>query len=100
MLPGRLHRIGQELCSGVAEVLGDPCAVGHLESDSHRPRNASSHLDLVDRSGLPLVLTAGGPGTATETLMTEFLISPTFGQPASFIDPRRAMLSVRLNLGR
>ena len=37
---------------------------------------------------------------ATETLMTERLFSPTFGQPASFIDPRRAMISVRVNLGR
>jgi hypothetical protein len=26
--------------------------------------------------------------------------SPTFGQPVSFVDPRRAMLGVRLNLGR
>jgi hypothetical protein len=37
---------------------------------------------------------------ATETLMTETQFSPTFGQPASFIDPRRAMLSVRVNIGR
>ena len=36
----------------------------------------------------------------TETLMTEAQISPTFGQPASFIEPRRAMLGIRLNLGR
>jgi len=37
---------------------------------------------------------------ATEPLATETLISPTFGRPATFIDPRRAMVSVRLNLGR
>jgi len=37
---------------------------------------------------------------ATETLMTEMVLSPTFGQPVSFVDPRRAMISVRLNLGR
>ncbi len=37
---------------------------------------------------------------ATETQMTETVFSPTFGQPASFVDPRRAMLGVRLNLGR
>jgi hypothetical protein len=37
---------------------------------------------------------------ATETLMTETAFSPTFGQPVSFVDPRRAMLGVRLNLGR
>ena len=36
---------------------------------------------------------------ATETLMTETVFSPTFGQPVSFVDPRRAMIGVRLNLG-
>ena len=36
---------------------------------------------------------------ATETLMTESVFSPTFGQPVSFVDPRRAMIGVRLNLG-
>ena len=37
---------------------------------------------------------------ATETLMTETVFSPTFGQPVSFVDPRRAMIGIRLNLGR
>jgi carboxypeptidase family protein len=37
---------------------------------------------------------------ATETLATETSISPTFGRPATFMDPRRAMVGVRLNLGR
>ena len=38
--------------------------------------------------------------TAEEGLATDNLFSPNFGQPNSFIDPRRAMLGVRLNLGR
>jgi hypothetical protein len=38
--------------------------------------------------------------TAEESLASEVLGAATFGQPNSFIDPRRAMLSVRLNLGR
>jgi hypothetical protein len=38
--------------------------------------------------------------TAEESLATDNLFSPTFGQPVAFIDPRRAMLGVRLNLGR
>jgi hypothetical protein len=39
--------------------------------------------------------------TAEESLVTDNLFSPTtFGQPNVFIDPRRAMVSVRLNLGR
>jgi hypothetical protein len=37
---------------------------------------------------------------ATETLMTETVFSPTFGQPVSFVDPRRAMLGVRVSMGR
>jgi hypothetical protein len=39
-------------------------------------------------------------GLATETMMTETVFSPTFGQPVSFVDPRRVMLGVRLTLGR
>jgi hypothetical protein len=38
--------------------------------------------------------------TAEEGLATDNLLSPNFGQPTVFVDPRRAMLSVRLNLGR
>lgn len=37
---------------------------------------------------------------AEESLASEVLGATTFGQPNSFIDPRRGMLSVRLNLGR
>jgi hypothetical protein len=38
--------------------------------------------------------------TAEEGIATDNVFSPTFGQPVAFIDPRRAMLAVRLNLGR
>ena len=38
--------------------------------------------------------------TAEEDLATDNLFSPNFGQPSIFIDPRRAMMGVRLNLGR
>ena len=37
---------------------------------------------------------------ASETLATETALSPTFGLPATFVDPRRAMIGVRVNLGR
>ena len=49
---------------------------------------------------LNLVNDAAEESLATETQMTETVISPTFRQPVSFVDPRRAMLGVRLNLGR
>jgi hypothetical protein len=38
--------------------------------------------------------------TAEEALATDNFYSPNFGLPSVFIDPRRAMLGVRLNLGR
>jgi hypothetical protein len=38
--------------------------------------------------------------TAAESLATDNLFSPRFGQPTVFMDPRRAMISARVNLGR
>lgn len=36
----------------------------------------------------------------SEVQMTETAISQTFAKPASFVDPRRLMLGVRLNFGQ
>ena len=36
---------------------------------------------------------------AAEGLATDNLFSPNFGQPTVFMDPRRVMLGVRLNVG-
>jgi len=38
--------------------------------------------------------------TAEERLATDNIASTTFGQPTAFVDPRRVMLGVKLNLGR
>jgi hypothetical protein len=38
--------------------------------------------------------------TAEEGLVSENLFSPNFGLPTTFVDPRRAMLGLRLNLAR
>jgi hypothetical protein len=38
--------------------------------------------------------------TAEESLVSDNLFSSTFGQPNLFVNPRRAMAGVRLNLGR
>jgi hypothetical protein len=38
--------------------------------------------------------------TAEEALVSDNRFAATFGAPRLFIDPRRAMLGVRLNLGR
>ena len=37
--------------------------------------------------------------TGEEALRSDVFSAQTFGQPAVFMDPRRAMISVRLNLG-
>ena len=38
--------------------------------------------------------------TAEEAVASDNLSSMTFGRPTQFIDPRRAMLGVRVNFGR
>ena len=38
--------------------------------------------------------------TAEEGLVSENLFSPNFGLPTTFVDPRRAMVGLRVNLGR
>jgi hypothetical protein len=38
--------------------------------------------------------------TAEESLATDNIASPNFGRPTVFVDPRRAMVAIRLNLGR
>ena len=38
--------------------------------------------------------------TAEEEIATDNAFSPSLGQPTRFVDPRRAMIGVRLNLGR
>jgi len=81
-----------------------------LETRGSRRLSSQSLLDL--RVSRPIAF--GGLGrvdlifdvlnalndTAEEELGTDNLFSPTFGQPTVFIDPRRAMISVRVNLGR
>jgi hypothetical protein len=37
---------------------------------------------------------------AEEALATDNLASANFGKPTTFVDPRRAMISVRMNVGR
>ena len=50
---------------------------------------------------LNLLDDAAEEGLATDVLATETLTAnPGFGQATAFVDPRRAMLGVKLNLGR
>ena len=81
-----------------------------LEPRGSRRLSAQSLLDLR----LSRTIAAGGIGriellvdllnvlndNAEEGIATDNLFSPNFGQSSVFIDPRRAMVSMRLNLGR
>ncbi len=80
-----------------------------IETRGSRRLSSQTLLDLRVSKMLPLgatrrvellfdVLNALN-STAEESLATDNLFSPTFGQPTVFVDPRRAMVSVRLNLG-
>ena len=61
--------------------------------------NMLTPTDRLDRELLLDVLNALND-TAEEGLATDNFYSPNFGRASAFVDPRRAMLSVRLNLGR
>lgn len=81
-----------------------------LETRGSRRLSAQSILDIRISRPIPI----GGVGrvellvdvlnalndTAAEALATDNFFSPNFGRPAVFMDPRRAMIGVRLNLGR
>ena len=81
-----------------------------LEARGARRLSSQTLLDLrVSRT-----IRAGGLGrvellfdvlnalndTAEEAIASDNLFSPNVGQPTAFVDPRRAMVGVRLNLGR
>ena len=61
--------------------------VGRRAHDEQWPRVCSSPICIL-------------PFECCVALATDNQFSPTFGQPTLFMDPRRAMISVRLNLGR
>ena len=74
-----------------AAVVADARGPARVEDDLDRrlERASSCSLDVFNLLN----------DTAEESLASDNLISPNFGQPNVFVDPRRAMLGVRLNLG-
>lgn len=88
-------------------ILLEPRGSRRLSSQTLLDIRLSWAVFLGERGRIELLLDvlnllndAAEEGLATETQMTETLFSPTFGQPVSFVDPRRAMLGVRLTLGQ
>jgi hypothetical protein len=81
-----------------------------LETRGSRRLSAQSLLDLrlsrtiafssMGRVELSLDVLNALNDTAEEGIATDNLVSANFGQPTVFVDPRRAMVSVRVALGR
>jgi hypothetical protein len=83
-------------------ILIDPRGSYRLSTESVLDLRLSRRIPLGRLGGIELLLDVLNAlnNTAAEGVATDNAFSPNFGQPSVFVDPRRVMLSVRLNLGR
>jgi hypothetical protein len=95
------------LPQGAQRVLLEPRGSHRLSSQTLLDMRVSRAITLRKLGRVDLLLDvlnllndAAEESLATEIQMTETVMSPTFGQPVSFVDPRRAVLGVRLHLGQ
>ena len=91
-----------ELAQGDQRILLEPRGSRRLSSQTLLDVRLSRTIPFGGSGTLELPLDVlNAPNhTAEERLVTDTLISPNFGQPTVFMDPRRAMVGVRVNLGR
>jgi hypothetical protein len=90
------------LRQGDQRILLEPRGSRRLSSQTILDLRVSKMLRFGDGGRMELlfdVLNLLGDD-AEEALVSDVLGSATFGLPRSFVDPRRAMLGVRLHLGR
>jgi hypothetical protein len=87
---------------GSQRILLEPRGSRRLSSQSIVDLRVSKTLRFGDAGRVELLLDVLNllDDTAEEALVSDVLASATFGRPRSFVDPRRAMLGVRLHLGR
>lgn len=90
------------LPQGVRRVLLEPLGARRLSSQSLLDVRVSKAMPIgaLAKADLMLDLLNLLNDTAEESLISDNLSAPTFGKPKSFVDPRRAMLGVRVNVGR
>ena len=90
------------LPQGDQRILLEPRGTRRLSSQTLVDLRVSRPLSFggANRVELLLDLLNVLNDTAEEAVATDNLFSPNFAQPTAFVDPRRAMLGVRLNLGR
>jgi TonB dependent receptor-like, beta-barrel/Carboxypeptidase regulatory-like domain len=90
------------LPQGDQRILLEPRGARRLSSQTLVDLRVSRPLPLGGANRIELLLDVLNVlnDTAEEAVATDNFFSPNFGQPTAFVDPRRAMLGVRLNLGR
>ena len=90
------------LPNGDQRVLLEPRGSRRLSSQTLLDLRASRSISFRGLGRVDLILDVLNAlnDTAEEELASDNLFSPTFGRPTVFIDPRRAMISARFNLGR
>jgi hypothetical protein len=87
---------------GSRSILLEPLGTRRLSSQSLLDMRVSKSIPIGVSGKVDLMLDCLNilNDTAAEALVSGNLFAATFGKPKSFIDPRRAMLGVRVNLGR
>jgi hypothetical protein len=89
------------LPQGDQRILLDPRGSRRLSSQTLIDLRVSRSFTIgVTRVELLVDVLNALDDSAEERLATDNYFSPTFGQPSAFVDPRRVMLGVRLDLGR
>jgi hypothetical protein len=87
---------------GIQRILLEERGARRLSSQSILDLRVSKTLRFGDAGSLELLLDVLNllDDTAEEALQSDVLAASTFGRPRSFVDPRRAMIGVRLHFGR
>jgi hypothetical protein len=90
------------LAQGDTRILLEPRGSRRLPAQSMLDLRVSKTLQLGGAGRVELLVDVLNllDDTAEEALVSDVLSSATFGRPRSFVDPRRAMIGVRLHLGR
>jgi hypothetical protein len=89
------------LPQGSQRILLEPRGSRRLSSQPVLDLRASKTFRISNTGNVDLILDVLNllNDTPEEAVASDNLFSATFGRPTQFIDPRRAMLGVRLNLG-
>ena len=90
------------LPQGAQRILLEERGSQRLSSQSILDLRVSKTMQFGDAGRVELLLDVLNllDDTAEEALVSDVLAATTYGRPRSFVDPRRAMIGVRLQLGR